>query len=269
MELERFFPCDPCEQPLDRPVEDGGFCGIFRRIACVGDSLSSGEFESLDENGVRGYHDYFDYSWGQYIARMAGCTVLNFSRGGMTAKNYCENFAWCCDYWNPDRRCQAYIIALGVNDILNARQEPGSAADICLSDWTKNEKTFAGYYGQIIQRYLEIEPNARFFLMTPPRSGPDSNPEYDARKDRLAETIRGIADVFENAYVLDFHRYAVPHDELFTRRFYVGGHLNAAGYLLTAKMTVSYIDYIIRHNITDFAQAGFIGTPYSYAGLKR
>ena len=30
------------EKPLDRIVTDGGFCGIFRRIACIGDSLSSG-----------------------------------------------------------------------------------------------------------------------------------------------------------------------------------------------------------------------------------
>jgi len=32
------------------------------------------------------------------------------------------------------------------------------------------------------------------------------------------------------------------------------------GYLLTATMTLSYIDYIIRHNMDDFKQIGFIGT---------
>ena len=32
-------------------------------IGCIGDSLSSGEFESLDEAGNRGYHDMFEYSW--------------------------------------------------------------------------------------------------------------------------------------------------------------------------------------------------------------
>ena len=29
------------EKPLDNLVTDGGFCGIFRTIGCVGDSLSS------------------------------------------------------------------------------------------------------------------------------------------------------------------------------------------------------------------------------------
>ena len=39
------------EKPLDRLVTDGGFCGILRTIGCVGDSLSSGEFEARNEEG--------------------------------------------------------------------------------------------------------------------------------------------------------------------------------------------------------------------------
>ena len=105
------------EKPLDIIVTDGGYCGIFRTIACIGDSLSSGEMESLKEDGTKGYHDYFDYSWGQFIARDAGCEVLNFSRGGMSAKEYCESFAEANNFWSPKKACQAYIIALGVNDI--------------------------------------------------------------------------------------------------------------------------------------------------------
>ena len=40
--------------------------------------------------------------------------------------------------------------------------------------------------------------------------------------------------------------------------------MNAAGYILTAQMITSYIDYIVRHNLEDFSQVGFIGTPYKY-----
>ncbi len=269
MELERFFSVDPSEQPLDHPVSDGGFCGIFRRIACVGDSLASGEFESLDAEGNRGYHDCFDYSWGQYLARMAGCTALNFSRGGMTASCYCDSFAEENDFWNPDKRCQAYIIALGINDICGQHQEPGSVDDICLEDWRKNGKTFMGYYAQIIQRYLEIEPNARFFLVTPPQNDAESDPEGAEALKLITDCVRAIVPLFDNTYLIDFNRYSVPHDALYRRRFYCGGHLNAAGYLLSAKLTVSYMDYIIRHNIEDFVQAGFIGMPCSYIGLKR
>ena len=38
--------------------------------------------------------------------------------------------------------------------------------------------------------------------------------------------------------------------------------MNPMGYMLTAKIVMSYIDYIIRHNIEDFKQIGFIGTPF-------
>lgn len=38
--------------------------------------------------------------------------------------------------------------------------------------------------------------------------------------------------------------------------------MNPMGYMLTARMVESYIDYIIRHNAEDFKQIGFIGTPH-------
>ena len=35
-----------------------------------------------------------------------------------------------------------------------------------------------------------------------------------------------------------------------------------AVYLFTARLFASYTDYIIRHNMADFAQIGLIGTPH-------
>ena len=146
MKISDFLLC-PGEKPLDNMVTDGGFCGIFRKIGCIGDSLSSGEMESLDEDGKKGYHDYFEYSWGQFLARDAGCEVLNFSRGGMTAREYCEGFAEKKGFWDPSLAAQAYIIALGVNDIsrtLKGEMEVGDITDIDLYDWHNDKKSFVG-----------------------------------------------------------------------------------------------------------------------------
>lgn len=162
------------EKPLDRIVTDGGYTRIFRTIGCIGDSLSSGEHESRDENGNAGYHDFYEYSWGQYMARNAGLKVFNFSCGGMTAKKYIESYGDKCGCWATDRLCQAYILA---------------------------------QYG----------------------------PDYDGE---------------------------------FKKKFFVGGHMNAAGYILSAQMITSYIDYTVRHNFEDFSQVGFIGTPYKYWHCK-
>ena len=87
MHFDTYFDFEnKTERPLERLAPGGGYCAILRTVGCVGDSLASGEFESMDENGERGYHDMFPYSWGQFLARDCGSTVYNFSRGGMTAK---------------------------------------------------------------------------------------------------------------------------------------------------------------------------------------
>ena len=83
---------DVNEKPLDRLVNGYSRTSVFRKIAFVGDSLSSGEFETWYD-GKPHCHDIFEYSWGQYIARANGLTGYNFSRGGMTAKEYVESFA--------------------------------------------------------------------------------------------------------------------------------------------------------------------------------
>ncbi len=262
MDIQQFIK-RPGEKPLDNLVSNGGFCGIFRKIACVGDSLSSGEFESM-QNGEKGWHDYFDYSWGQYLARDAGCTVYNFSRGGMTAKEYCESFARDMDFWNVERRCQAYILALGVNDVsrmLEGNIQFGEIDDVDTANFQNNAKTFSGYYAQIIQRYQSMQPKAKFFLMTIPKAT-GIEPKRAELYDRHATLMYQLAEILPNCYILDFRRYAPLYDEVFKKNFYLGGHLSATGYRLTALMVESYIDYTIRQRAEEFKQAGFIGTPF-------
>ncbi len=55
MNIYQYMSVGETEKPLDRIVTDGGFCSIFRTIACIGDSLSSGEFESVKEDGSKRY----------------------------------------------------------------------------------------------------------------------------------------------------------------------------------------------------------------------
>jgi len=69
-----------------------------------------------------------------------------------------------------------------------------------------------------------------------------------------------IAAVTPFCYVIDLFQYAPVYDDEFRKIFYMGSHMNACGYLLTAKMVASYIDYIIRNNTEDFCQIGFVGT---------
>lgn len=246
------------EKPLDRLCSNGGFCAIFRRIAVIGDSLSSGEFQARTENGEFTYHDFYEYSWGQYLARMTGSTVYNFSRGGMTAKEYCETFADGQGFWNREKVCQAYIFALGVNDLIVRKEQTGELSDVDFLNPENNQKSFAGYFAKMIQKYRLLQPNAKFFLVTMPRSEDESE---NAIKKSHAELMYQFAEKFPHTYVIDLYQYAPVYDEAFRKAYYLYGHMSPCGYLLTAKMIASYIDYIVRSDMDAFKQVAFIGTP--------
>lgn len=249
------------EKPLDRLVDGYSHTSIFRRIAFVGDSLSSGEFETRDKDGKPGYYDLFEYSWGQYIARKNGLTAYNFSRGGMTAKWYLESFAEENGMWDKDKACQAYVIALGVNDIYNQNLEIGSVEDIDDENCLNNKPTFVGYYAAIIKRYKEISPDAKFFFVTFPNA---DMPQIEDKTRGMIDALYALAEYFDNSYVIDLYQYGPVYDEEFKEKFYMYGHMNPSGYILTARIIDSYIDYIIRHNPNDFKTAGFIGTDIQY-----
>ncbi len=244
------------EKPLDNVVNDGGFTAIFRKMAFVGDSLSSGEFETLAPDGTTNYNDVFEHSWGQYICRMTGAKGYNFSRGGMTAREYVQSFAEENDFWNKEFASQAYIIAMGCNDFLNFNHPVGELSDIDLNNYENNKDTFIGNYAKIIQRYKEIQPNAKFFLVTMPNETFETE-EKNLLKKEHARVLTELAKIFTNTYVIDLFKY-VTYDEKFKDNFYLRGHLNPQGYLLTAKIIASYVDYIIRKSPSDFSLVGLI-----------
>ena len=259
MDMTRYLKIDG-EKPLDNIAINGGYCSILRKIVCIGDSLSSGEFESC-RNGKVGYHDSYDYSWGQFLARDAGCTVLNCSKGGMTAEKY-DQFASERGYYNDEYKANAYIIALGVNDVsrvMDGTYELGEISDVDAIDYNNNKPTVIGYYARIIAKYKMLQPKAKFFLMTMPKRGKDDEREMLYEKHQTL--LHKLAKIFDNCYVIDLREYAPVYDQEFKKNFFLGGHMNPMGYRLTALMVESYIDYIIRNNFDDFKQVGFIGTP--------
>lgn len=173
----------------------------------------------------------------------------------MTAKEYIESFADYNRLWDPSLACQAYVIALGVNDLYWSKHELGDVSDINREEPGKSKDTFAGYYGQIICRLKQTQPQAKFFFVTMPNEGTS-----DEIKTSHRDLLYKMADFFENSYVLDIYKYGPVYDAEFKDKFFLYGHMNPSGYIFTANMIDAYIDYIVRHNPDDFRRVPFIGS---------
>lgn len=225
---------------------------IFRRVAFIGDSLSSGELVSVDKAGNFEYNDYFEYSWGKFMARKYGFDSFHFSRGGMTAGEYLRGFADRNRYFSPEFAAQAYFVALGINDI-NCGIALGSADD------GEDAATFAGQLRAILARYRGIQPRAKFFLVTMPKKY-DDDAFWRQKKAEHRALLYGLAERIPDVYVIDLHEYAPEYDREFERRHYMNGHLTPSGYLLTAEYISRLADALIDERIDEFREIGFIGT---------
>jgi len=178
----------------------------------------------------------------------------------MTAKEFEESFATKCGAYSYENLCQAYIIALGVNDS-NRGFEAGDVERAFSEDPSPHNQTFLTYYARIIKSVKAKQPKAKIFLMTMPL--PINAKEQRERRNSFNEGIRGLAEKFSNTFVIDLDKYAPLLEEKFKKTFF-RGHMTVAGYLAFSKIVMSYIDWIVRNNHDDFAEVGFIGTPYCY-----
>ncbi|GFI17714.1 MAG: SGNH/GDSL hydrolase family protein [Lachnospiraceae bacterium] len=251
------FTIAPGEKPLDRLEANCGFAGIFKKIGIIGDSLSSGEFESHDKDGTILYHDMYEYAWPAVLERLTGTVYRNYSRGGMSAKEFFETWADQNGFWQWN---QAYIIALGNNDIFVLNHPIGSVADIHPENPEDNGNTFFGYMGRIVSRLKDIEKDSRIFLVSMQRRG---EAEGDPVICAVADEMKKMCGLFSFTYLIDMANDGPVYDEELRKDFALGFHPNAMGYYSYALMIGNYIDYIIRRNPKDFFEVPFIGT-----GLK-
>lgn len=253
---------DADENPIATISQSPGLCSIFHYWGFIGDSLCSGEFEYTKQDGGKGYWDCFEYSWGQRMCKLMGVQGEVFSKGGETAKGWIEHFWDSSDNKLGNRAKgnpkQAYIIALGANDsnpkrIESENYQLGSfETDVNLSDYTKNAKTYIGCYAGIIQRLQEMQPEVKIFVVTQPKHGVEG---YN-------DAVRHMAEVFRDVWVIDLAKYAMDFytSEEFGKLYKPEhhGHLTPAGYEYTAWEFMTYIDWIIRHDMDAFKYVGFM-----------
>ena len=255
---------DLLDSPLARINDCPELMSCFLTVGCIGDSLASGVavYKDSEGNAVVNSVNRYEYSWGQYLARMTGNKYYNWSSGGLRTDTWLSS-SHANECFDGNHLCQAYIIGLGQNDNNKWHGENiGTSADIDLSDYNNNADSFYGRYAKIIQKIKEIQPKAKIFVITDPNDSVDVNGYNTA--------IRTISDMFDSVYLIDMRLYwnDAPCATLLNnqKRF---GHFNALGYFLISKMMMTYIDWIMQKNWEDFREIENIGRDwYYYDGLK-
>ena len=249
-DLENAVYTDNTENPLSYIRRDAGLLSIFHTVGCIGDSLASGAAAYKDGNTIK-YADNYDFSWGQCLARLTGNTYYNFSKGGLSTRTWLAS-SYASECFDGNHKCDMYFIGLGQND-KNSSIPVGTTADIDLEDYTQNEDTYCGNFGKIIQMVREQVPKAPIFVFIDP-APPMDDQSYN-------NVVPGICALFENIWIIDLKTYA---RQLLTESSQIAGsqlrsgHYSALGYQQIAFIIATYVDWIVRNNISAFSQVEFI-----------
>ncbi len=147
---------------------------LFPTIGVIGDSFSSGGVKPSDES--ESITNHYPISWPQIMARQTGCDVTNYSTTGSDISRFLnENYSTAAD-WNivkleADEPKSLYIIYMGINSekpLTDFTTVVGAGTiDDIKSDYTQNEDTFAGHYGQLVDRIMAHAPNAKLIFVAP------------------------------------------------------------------------------------------------------
>ena len=241
--------------PLETLSDETGMLDLFLHVGCIGDSLASGEAYWNDRGSNQGA-DFYEYSWGQFLARKTGNTYYNWSKGGLSTRTWLTS-TYAAECFDGNHKCEAYIIGLGQNDH-NQSITIGTSADIDLSDYNNNADTVYGNYGKIIQKIQELQPQAKIFVLT------DPNPYVE--RDGYNAPMRAMPGIFDNVYLLDLYTYGEKYyknDVIMAQQR--AGHYNAYGYKMFSMMIANYISWYVTTYYSEFEQVELIGTGHSWS----
>lgn len=215
------------------PAVDMVCLSVFRRFGVVGDSYASGELYYGSA-----FHDKYDNSWGQIMARKHGTECVNYSGGGLTTRSWLTNSKGLSLLKNTDP-CDIYYLTLGINDSNNLGLDYiGSSADIS----TKAD-TFYGNYARIIAEIKAHAPKAKIVLFT-------IRENSDVR-EAFNEAIKEIAKLHGVPYIVQ------DSDEFFLSSFYLDtmdqGHPIAVTYSGMAEAYGRLLRNCVVENVGYFA----------------
>lgn len=209
--------------------------------------------------------DIEENSWGKAMERNSNRDYKIFAKGGLE----CSQWLTDTDKGYPvasqsENLCQAYIIALGINDSSrHGDSYIGTTNDINTTNEDLNSDSFIGNYAKIIQKMKKLQKGTKIFVLTMGNYTSESNQNT---YENYNEAIRTIADFFDDVYLIDL--YTLYHEEYaepngFFVKQTINGHFTPLAYQKVAEMISSEMSNIIYKDSSDFDLVPFIGTQYA------
>ena len=228
-------------------VADNLYYGI-PKMGIIGDSLASG----ATYDGTRTL-DHYEYSWGKHMERASGQIYKWFSFGGATTRSWLSNQTYgLSKALQEENYCNCYIMGLMVNDQWSLGADYlGTISDI-KDDFTQNSDTFYGNYAKIIQNITSVNPNAKFFVLTNPRSNDGLYASYN-------QAVKDIANKFGNVYLIDMY---AKYNSLYTSGVIANSkssdnHYPAYAYAYMSKIMGKAISDCMADHYNDFKYVQF------------
>lgn len=141
---------------------------LFNSIGVVGDSYASGAYGETPSAAAA--VDHLEKSWPQILARRNGCSVTNYTKGGMSTRSFITNTTVGLPKLLNDTAKELYILALERNDYnIEYRGESdylGTITDITNYSLGSYPDTFYGNYATIIENIINHAPSAKIVMMT-------------------------------------------------------------------------------------------------------
>lgn len=234
----------------------------FKKVGVCGDSLSVGYMYNKETETATSR--MLQYSWPKQAMRDAGGNPwLNLGTSGQNVLTWCSS----ANYGKVQaeasgNKCQAYIIGLGENDQSDSARhvDLGTSADI-VDNYQTVATTYYGGYARIIQILKHINPDAKIFCLTNPRTG-GSRAEYNVAVRYIAGTYYTAED---NVFLVDL---ATDDTTLFNGSSFLptdaaditGGHYSAVGYTRIATIMEDALTKAIEGNQAQFIDVAFV--PY-------
>lgn len=222
------------------------------RVGCIGDSYINGSYAA----------DGTQIAWPYFMEKMTGHTWMNFGCSGSGAKTWIEgpsDLTRLSEVQNEEKKCQAYIIGLGLNDCkpgLTTYAPVGTASDI---GTTAN--SYYAYYYRLVQAVHAVNDRAPIFCLTCPY--PDSiHDPYNA-------AVRAIVEYCRNAqqpvFLGDLAGDAYNNSRFFKNPIFTldreSGHYSTLGQEMMAECLMRVISDVMMTNISAFR--GIMSVPFS------